>query len=98
MTKEDGLGIAFCWYEPEEWVKLKHIASDAEALDDSFKDWKSNANRAISGIRMQGHEITKISIKVDELVAWCKKNNSDNNAEARSRFAINKLQKRKSET
>lgn len=98
MTSEDDLRLAFCWYEPEEWEKLKRIAKDSGSLDDSYEEWKSNANDAISEIRGQGNIIQKISIKMDELVTWCQENSLENNSEARSNYAAKKLQERRSET
>jgi hypothetical protein len=98
MSSERDLAIAFCWYEPDEWLKIKKSAADADAQDDSYEEWKSNANRAIKNIKATGHNVAKIAMKAEEFFAWCSKNNTENNADARSRFAAMKLQERKGET
>lgn len=98
MTSDSNIGFAFCWYEADEWEKLKQTAVDSEILDDSYEEWKSNANSAIKTFKAQGLEITKIAMRMDEFNAWCLENNSENNSEARSSYAAKKLRERKRET
>jgi len=94
MTNDEKIGIAFCWYEPSEWEILKRTATDADTLDDTYKEWKSNANRAISEFKTRGMRINKISMKMREFKSWCEENNCVNNSEARSQYAVGKLQNR----
>ncbi len=54
MTSENNIGIAFCWYEVDEWEKLKRTAIDSDTLDNSYEEWKSNANTAINELTAQG--------------------------------------------
>ena len=98
MTTEGKIGIAFCWYEPNEWEILKETAIDSETLDDTYEEWKSNANSAINEFNAQGMKIKKISIKMSEFESWCKENNLRNNSQARSEYAVKKLQERTRET
>jgi len=98
MTDKKPIAIAFCWYQPDEWEKLKVVASDPEILDDTYKEWKSNANSAISKIGAEGHDVVKVSISVDELVNWCKANYFEIDISARSRFAAHKHRARAGET
>jgi len=98
MTSEESIGVAFCWYDPGEWEILKRTATDSEKLDDSYEEWKSNANRAVSELNAQGIKIKKISMKMYEFESWCKENGCINNSEARSEYAAKKLQNRTRET
>ena len=98
MSSEKDLAIAFCWYQPDEWLKIKKSAADADAQDDSYEEWKSNANKAIDNIRATGHNVVKVAMKAEEFSDWCSKNNTENNADARSKFAAMKLEERKRET
>jgi len=98
MTSEENIGVAFCWYEADEWETLKRTAADSETLDNSYEEWKSNANNAISELKAQGLEISKIAMKMDELTSWCQENNYENNSKARSNYAANKLRERTRET
>ena len=79
--------LVFCWYQPDEWQKLKQSAADAEELDDNYKEWKKNANAAISEIRTTGQNVQKINIKMEALEAWCKAEDRVNDSAARSEYA-----------
>ena len=98
MADDENIGIAFCWYEADEWEKLKQTAADAKTLDNSYEEWKSGANNALSELIAQGLKINKIAMKMDEFDLWCKENNAKNNSNARSNYAAKKLQERKRET
>ncbi len=98
MTDEAKINLAFCWYEPNEWLKIKKAAVDAEKQDDSFEEWKENANHAIAEFRANGQNVVKIAMKSEEFLAWCKDKSYENNSEARSEFAAEKLEERRRET
>ncbi|MDN3609792.1 hypothetical protein ACFFUP_11335 [Vibrio ostreicida] len=38
---------SFAWFEPDEWQKLKETVEDPEALDDSYQEWRQNAENVI---------------------------------------------------
>ena len=90
--------MAFCWYEPDEWLKIKMTATDADKQDDSYEEWKANANNAIKEIRAAGHNVVKIAMKSEEFLEWCEKNGVENNGGNRSKFAGEKLRARWHET
>ena len=87
--------VALCWYQPEEWKKLKQDAVDSETLDDTYKDWKKNANNIIRLLREAGRQVQKINVKIEDLEAWCKAVDRDNNSAARSHYAVAKAKQRK---
>jgi len=91
----DHMIVALCWYQPEEWKKLKQSATDAETLDDTYKDWKKNANDMIRLIRTAGRQVQKINLKIEDLEAWCKAESRDNNSAARSHYATAKALQRR---
>ena len=94
MNDEAKVNPAFCWYGPEEWLKTKKTAVDAEKQDDTYGEWKANANKAISGIRAAGHDITKKAMKSNRFFAWCK----ENKYETRPKFTAEKSEERRRET
>ena len=79
MNNDTHLNLAFCWYEPDEWLDIKKFAVDADKQDDTYEEWRANANKAIKNIRASGQNVVKISMKADEFFAWCKDNNCQNN-------------------
>ena len=86
--------VGFCWYQREEWEKLKATAVDKDALDDSYDEWKSNATRAIKDLRDVGQLVQKVKINIEQLDAWCEKNGVENTSEARSRYCSEVLKQR----
>jgi len=78
--------IGIAWYTPEEWKRLKSVAADADALDDTHRDWLKNATGHLKWLSQQGFEVIKVLIDVDEWVAWCQKNGKALDGAARSEF------------
>jgi hypothetical protein len=95
--EEDNTVVAFCWYQPEEWEKLKQTAADAEKLDDTYQDWKQNANDMIRFVRAAGRQVQKINITVEALNAWCQARGRENNSAARSHYATAMAKQRNSQ-
>lgn len=88
--------VPFCWYQPLEWEKLKRSAIDTDHLDDSYKDWKKNANEMIQFVRSTGRSVCKINVMVEKLNAWCLAEGMENNSAGRSRYAAAMARKRSS--
>ena len=78
------LGIA--WYDKTQWKKMKNVAVDASALDDSYEDWLKQADEFFNNFSQPGKTLKKVHIKIDELVDWCKRNDYAVNAGSRSKF------------
>jgi len=82
------VNIVLCWYQSDQWEILKQMATDKEILDDSYEDWRSNANKAIAEIQSQGKNVQKISINVERLVAWCEQEGLENTLATRTQYAV----------
>ena len=86
------LGVA--WYTSEQWDRLKVLADDPEAMDDTHNDWLQNATGHVRGLKQQGFQVVKVPLDVGEWVAWCKKNGKELNGAARSEFTSQKVSER----
>ena len=91
MTEKPITGIL--WWKPKQWEEAKKISSDSHVFDDTYQEWKEGAERALKNFRDLGITVYKIDIDLDELVEWCKDENMELNAKARSRFVSMKVQK-----
>lgn len=60
--------LAMCWYEEAQWNLLEEL--DPDALDDSYETWRTNATRALHEMSQAGHNIKKVSIKIDAFLQW----------------------------
>lgn len=77
-----GLG----WYREDQWSLLREVSEDVEKIENTYFEWVVNANEAIHNLERIGHKIVKVDIDVNELIDWCKKENTPINGESRSKF------------
>ena len=84
--------VAVAWYQPDQWQKLLAVSVDKDKLEETYEDWRQEAERVIKELRRQGLHILKVDVNIEELVAWCQKKKIRVNGEARSQFAAYKLQ------
>jgi hypothetical protein len=89
-----GLIVGVAWYTPEQWQRLKLLADDAEALDDTYQDWLKNATDQVRRLKGQGFQVVEVPIDVDEWVAWSQENGKALDGAARSEFTSRKVSDR----
>jgi len=94
MASKRAVKIVLCWYQPEEWEKLKRTAADADVLDDTYEDWLASANQAIQTLHAEGQQVRKINVKIEALAAWCETQGKANNLAARSQYAADAAKQR----
>lgn len=87
---------SFAWFQPKEWQCLKETVEDPSTLDDTYEEWRKNADKVIGEFRANGQQVRKISIKIDELLAWCEANGMKPESKARSEYAAFVSQQRNS--
>lgn len=92
----DKMIVPCCWYQPEEWLKPRDSATDAEKHDDTYEDWKKNANDMIRFVQLAGRKVQKVNIKIEDLEAWCMTEGRENNSAALSHYATAKARQRSS--
>ncbi|EGU60945.1 hypothetical protein VINI7043_02395 [Vibrio nigripulchritudo ATCC 27043] len=84
---EQNVTYSFAWFQPEEWQLLKEAVDDPSTLDDTYEEWRKNAESAIGEFRANGHRVKKVSIKISELLDWCESKGMRPDSKARSEFA-----------
>ena len=94
MTKEpeEEVEFAFCWYDKTQWSLLKEL--EPETLDDSYEDWRRNANKAFQELTAAGHRLKKVALNADDYLRWCKENDTEISGESRSAYAVWLLKQR----
>ncbi len=83
--------IGIAWYRPWEWEKLRQAAHDAEQLADTHREWLREAKKRFSKLRAAGIDCERVTVGVDELIAWCAERGVLLNGEARGAFVAEKL-------
>lgn len=84
------LGLA--WYSREAWERLREVADDREALDESFEDWERGALGAIRDLESVGRQIRKVPIDIEALVSWCRGRDRRIDSAARAEYVTYLLQ------
>ncbi|MBI3124349.1 MAG: hypothetical protein HYZ10_08085 [Ignavibacteriales bacterium] len=94
--KEEHYNIGVVWYTEEEWSKIKSISSDSEIFEDSYKEWEEMALETLVDMKVTGIIGTKVFIKSDEFIVWCKIHSLPLDASSRSRYVSEIMSKRNS--
>ncbi|KAA3663968.1 MAG: hypothetical protein DWQ04_08120 [Chloroflexi bacterium] len=84
--------IGMGWYSQKEWHKLKAVATDSNALDDTYEDFLKNFAKARNLMKKQGKKTKKVRIIVSDLVNWCAEQKLPVDKKSRSAFVTHKLQ------
>jgi len=84
VAPDAALGLA--WYSREAWERLRAVADDAQALDDSYEDWERQALGTVRDLESLGRKIRKVPIDIDALLAWCREHHRRNDIKARAEY------------
>jgi hypothetical protein len=95
-AKKDFGNVGIVWYTKEEWQKMKEISSDAEILENSFKEWEQMANKSLVDMKASGIFAQKVFIKTDEFIVWCKIHSLPFDASSRSKYITKIMAKQNS--
>ena len=85
MIEDDDTIFTFCWFDEEQWNLLAKV--DPTGVDESYSQWRRNANKAFSELKENGLKAQKVSIKISELLKWCQERGVEPNSKSRSEYA-----------
>jgi hypothetical protein len=88
------LGVA--WWRPEQWARLRDIAADPDALEETYEEWLAMATKELARLAEHGIVLSKVDVDVEELLAWCNEQGRAVDGAARAAFAGAKLHERES--
>ena len=82
--------MAVASFTREEWLKLREVADDREALHDSYEDWQKDVLTLRRRALNNGTSSIEISMTAAEIQGWCRENHLRLDGSARSRYAAEK--------
>jgi hypothetical protein len=85
------LVVDFAWYRPAQWQRVRDISSDADALEDTYEEWLRLAEQKLTELKAGGLRVEKVDVDSEQLILWCNERGLEINAQARSRYAAEKL-------
>jgi hypothetical protein len=83
--------IAVVWYRPEQWRRVRDIATDADELEANYAEWVQGAEEKLKQLRSSGLRVEKVDVDSEKLVLWCNERGLENNGQARSLYAAERL-------
>jgi hypothetical protein len=86
--------VAFTWYAPGQWARLRALAADPEALDRGFEAWLANAERLEAALIRKGIAVERVLVDVDALAHWCGSRRRPLDSSARSEYVALVLRSR----
>ena len=89
-TKNE-LVVAVVWYRPEQWQRIRDIATDVERFEDSYLEWLRQAEDKVNDLRSTGVRVEKVDLDSEKLILWCNERGLENDGEARTRYAAELL-------
>ena len=92
MSREPELQV-MVWYNEADWETYKSLFDDAHLLPAKYKDWVARAEEKIKEVEASGDLVAKVTIDTVLFPAWCKENGRKMDAESRTTFAIEAVQK-----
>lgn len=87
----DDAQLGLAWYSREAWERLRQVANDVHALDDTYEDWERGALRALRDLESAGCQIRKVHIDIDALLAWCRERHRRLDSAARAEYVADLL-------
>ena len=90
LASDAKLGLT--WYSRQAWERLRELADDRDALDDTFEDWERGALAAVRDLGSIGRQVHKVPIDIDALTAWCHERSCRNDSAARAEYVTHLLQ------
>ena len=81
------------WYREEDWESHKALFDDAQLLPENYNEWRKRAEEKIRAVECSGDLVVKVTIDTVLFPAWCKENGRKMDAESRTTFAIEAVQK-----
>jgi hypothetical protein len=88
------LVIGVAWYRPEQWQRVRNISTDAADLEDTYDEWLRVAEEKLAELKAAGFRVEKVDVHSENLIFWCNEQGLEVNAQARSRYAVEKLRER----
>ena len=78
--------VAIGFYTPDSYAELKKIADDKSTLCDTYADWLVEFTKAVQAFEAKGLNVKPITINIDDLKDWCRKNKVKNTGSSRSKY------------
>ena len=81
------------WYNEEDWQTYKSLFIDGHLLPKHYHEWRDRAEKMMKDVEASGDLVAKVTIDTVLFPAWCKEKGRKMDADSRTTFAIEAVQK-----
>jgi hypothetical protein len=90
--------VGIAWYKRDQWQLLLNVSADRDDLEPTYAEWYKDAEKTLEKLRQAGLDVVKVNVQIEELLDWCIGQNVPVNANARSKYAADKLHQKEKRT
>ena len=83
--------VAIVWYRPEQWQRVRDIATDSDEFENSYIEWLQLAEEKAKELEGRGLRVEKVDLDSEKLILWCNERGLENDGKARSLYAAERL-------
>jgi len=83
--------VAIVWYRPEQWQRVRDIATDSDEFEHSYVEWLQLAEAKAKELKGRGLRVEKVDVDSEKLILWCNERGLENDGKARSLYAAERL-------
>jgi hypothetical protein len=83
--------VAIVWYRPEQWQRVRDIATDSDEFENSYVEWLQLAEAKAKELKGRGLRVEKVDVYSEKLILWCNERGLENDGKARSLYAAERL-------
>ena len=83
--------VGIAWYRPEQWQRVRDIAEDSDEFEESYDEWLQIAEEKAKELQGRGLRVERVDVDSEKLILWCNERGLENNGQARSRYAAERL-------
>lgn len=92
-NNNEKMAIGLAWYRPDQWRRLRVLATDKDGFHDNYEDWVREGLRVIETTKEKGQRSIKVDVDVEELKRWCQDKGLQLDGKARSEFVVERLRR-----
>ena len=91
IQSQDKPVVAIVWYRPEQWQRVRDIATDSDEFENSYVEWLQLAEEKAKELKGRGLRVEKVDLDSEKLILWCNERGLENDGKARSLYAAERL-------
>jgi hypothetical protein len=90
-SKHSAKQVGLARFRAEHWPRWIETVDDRATWDETHAQWQQNVQAMAERLHRAGLEVIWVDLEPESFAAWCRERGLRNDAEARSRFAAERI-------